>query len=349
MFKPTRFSRVFAAWAAASAATAAYADCVPISSVPYSITQSGAYCVTASLSTAISSDSQAIAVWASNVDIDFQGHSISNTTTSSVRTAGVHLMNWDTINNVTVRNGRLSGFVVGVNGSNINTGNLTTNLTVDHMTIVNSRSAGILLQGTNLRVTNNTVTLVSGSKDVYGIWITDNSVKNMTASNRAVVEGNTITGIKSTGKMEDGTTANFASATGISVSDFPDVLIRDNRVSGIWMPALTPDWFPTGFARAVGINVYQVSEPYRVAGLIVQDNTVLNGILYTRNAKTNSAGIVINNPGDHAIVTGSDITAMNTGIEASMVSLPGTPPVLLLNNSIKSATTPINGGVTLPN
>lgn len=343
MFDPIRFFRVFAALAVAVTGAAAHADCIPISSVPYQISQSGSYCVTEDLSVAVPDDFYAITVWISNVDIDFQGHLIQNTLSSSARTAGVRLMSWEPVNNVTVSNGRLSGFGVGVDSSNIN------NLTVDRMTVSLSRVAGIRLQGTNLRATNNTVNLVLGSADVTGILLMDNNVKNMTASNRVVIQGNTVSGIRSTGKMPDGTTANFASATGIVVSGFPDISIRDNRVYGVFMPNLTPDWSPTGYTRAVGISIDQLVEPYRVAGLIVQDNTVVNNIVYVRNAKTNSAGIVVNNPGDHAIVTGSVISGMNTGIETGIMSLPGTPPVLLLNNSVKSATTPINGGVTLPN
>jgi hypothetical protein len=357
MFSRTRFFRVFAIMLSmAGAASAAHADCIPISSVPYTISQSGSYCVTADLAVALSDNQQAITVLASDVDIDFQGHLIQNTATASTWTAGVQLRSWmsanNVVNNVTVHNGLLYFFEIGVDSRN-SSASMTSNVTVDHMTIMYSRVTGIQLQAANPRVTNNTVNFVMGSTSVTGIWVADNSVKNMTASNRAVVQGNGVGGIRSSGKMPDGTVAQMASAVGIAVGGFPDILIRDNAVYGVFMPNLTPDWSPTTYARASGISISQLVEPYRVAGLIVQDNTVVNNVLYIKNAKTNSVGIVINNPGDHAIVTGSNITGMNTGLETGYVVLPGTPPVLFLNNTITGATTPINvgptnGGVTLP-
>ena len=215
-----------------------------------------------------------------------------------------------------------------------------------------------MLQGTNLRVTNNAIAFVFGTTSATGIWLSGTylsggSVSSMSASNRAVVQGNGVSAVKVSGTNPDGSPAQFASATGIYVGGFPDTLIRDNAVNGISAPIRVPVWSSTGYSRAVGIQVSQLIEPYRIGGLIIQDNTVQNNVIYARITNPNSAGIQISNPGDHAIVTGSNITGMTTGIETGYVWFPGTPPVLMLNNKISLATTPINGGpvngaVTLP-
>jgi hypothetical protein len=347
MLRPNHLLHVVAVFAAIIAASAAHADCIAISTVPYSISQSGSYCVTADLSVALT-DGEAIAILASNVDLDFQGHQIKNTITpsSSARVAGVRLVSQSSLDNVTVHNGSLHLFSFGITnyapGYNVQ----ASNLTVDQMTITSSRFRAISLDAANLRITKNTISSVIGSNQgAVGIdlWCCG-SVANLTASNRAVVQGNTISGVRVTAKNPDGTAAS-SYAVGIHVSGFPDILIRDNAVYGVMVPPTALDG-----SLLVGIQVDQMNggDSYRIGGLIVQDNVVQNNSIYVRNSQTKSNGIMIGFPGDHAIVTGSTIIGMSTGINANNGSLPNTPAVLLLNNVITGATTPIIGGVTLP-
>ena len=99
--------------AAATAALSpqAVAQCQPIAAVPYAVSAPGTYCVTADLVTAQTSGG-AIEVNADNVVIDFQGHTVDNTS-AGLRTLaeGVHALNRQ---GITVRNARLVGFYVGV-------------------------------------------------------------------------------------------------------------------------------------------------------------------------------------------------------------------------------------------
>ncbi|HEX2583886.1 MAG TPA: hypothetical protein VHL14_02050, partial [Steroidobacteraceae bacterium] len=218
---------------------------------------------------------------------------------------------------------------------------------VDSMTVANSRQRGIYMQGANLTITNNKIMTTRGKTNVAGIYLFS-GYPSITASNRAVIQGNTIFNTNSLASDPQ----NSASAYGIYAAGFVDLLIRDNSVFNTWVKANT-----TTYSSAAGIMINQMlgvcaqacaTDP--VGGLVVQDNNVSNSIVITRTASPNLTGIQISYPGDHAIVSGSKIMLMNTGIDVgnSWGSWPNTPPVLLLNNTITSAITPIVGGVTLP-
>jgi hypothetical protein len=141
------------------------------------------------------------------------------------------------------------------------------------------------------------------------------------------------------------------------VGSFPDILIRDNSVNGVLVQKTA-----LSGSSAIGIMVNQMDDPYRVGGLIIQNNIVQNNGIYFRVSKPNAAtGILIAFPGDHAIITRSNIAGMDIGIQANNLTRPDTPPVLLLDNSIgwidfknadgvanKDTLVPIVGGVTLP-
>jgi len=360
MFKVARFFRIFAILAVVGAGAAANADCMPISSLPYQVSASGFYCVTADFS--VNSDSykgDTITVDASNVDIDFQGHTVTNTAPStSNRGVGVRILNFTALHDVTIHNVSLYWFEAGVVANNFDSGAQPSNLTVDHMTIQNTRTSGIYLNGINLRVTNNTINSVIGSTLAFGIELQccSPAPNNMTASNRAVVQGNIISGVKVSAKATDGTNAR-ANALGIYVAGFPNLVIRDNAINGVMVQKTA---LPGSGAFGIAIN--QMDESHQVGGLIIQDNIVQNNSIYFRGSKPNSSvGISIGFPGDHAIVIGSTIMGMDTGIDANNASMPNTPPVLLLNNAItainwtnadgvpNAATLiPIKGGVTLP-
>lgn len=353
--------RFLNAFAFLGMAAAAQADCIPINSFPYIVNEGGFYCVTADFS--VNSDlygQDTISVNASNVDVDFQGHAITNTASSSNKGVGVRILNFTALHDVTIHNGTLYGFDAGVVANNFDSGAQPANLTVDHMTIKNTTTSGIYLNGINLRVTNNTINSVAGTTLAFGIELQccSPAPDNMTASNRAFVQGNVISSIRVSGRAPDGADAH-ADAIGIYVAGFPDILIRDNIISGIWLQKTA---LPGSGAFGIAIN--QMDGSHRVGGLIIQDNVVQNSSIYFKFSKPNSAvGIMIGVPGDHAIVTGSTIVGMDTGIDANNGSAPDVPPVLLLNNSINPASslftnangqtnaatlTPIKGGVTLP-
>jgi len=96
---------------AGTARTAIAQSCTTISAVPYTITAPGRYCLNADLSTAQTSGA-AIEVAANDVTVDLQGHTLNNLGAGvSTRTDGVHSRDR---RRITVRNGRIVGFFVGV-------------------------------------------------------------------------------------------------------------------------------------------------------------------------------------------------------------------------------------------
>lgn len=335
----TKLIRVFAMLAITTTVTAVRAECIPISSLPYVISQSGSYCLTSNLSISLSWGGDAINIKASNVDLDFQGHTLTNTSTNATGySVGVSIDALDVpnINNVTVHNGTVTSFSGAIFGNNVQAGSDAYNLTVDQMRAWFSKNAGIVLNGRNLTVTNNQIIRVTGGdNNTVGIQLTGNPVPGM--PNRAVIRGNVIrlVGAKATATLK-------ATASGIAASNFSDILIRSNIIRDIWVPATASD-----DSRAVGIMIKQMNGPDQIGGLLVQDNTVASTSQSLSVSKPNSVGVMISFPGDHAIVTGSSIDSMTTGIDTSNASSPNTP-VLLLNNTINGAAIPINGGVTLP-
>ena len=91
-----------------------------INSVPYTITQPGQYFLNKDLSTFASGT--AIAINSSNVILDFNGHKLINTLGTIVKAFGVALAtNSKPLENVTIKNGTISGFQLGIfllSGSN---------------------------------------------------------------------------------------------------------------------------------------------------------------------------------------------------------------------------------------
>jgi hypothetical protein len=137
------YHRVFLVLAAAaSLAPRAFAQgCQPISAVPYTISQSGQFCVTADLASSQTSGG-AIEVAADNVVLDFQGHTLDGTG-AGLRTQadGVHSLNR---HDITVRNGHIVAFYVGVH-LDITTD--SRNHVVENMRFDHARWKAIKLEG----------------------------------------------------------------------------------------------------------------------------------------------------------------------------------------------------------
>jgi parallel beta-helix repeat protein len=105
---------LFACVAVLTGAQALRADttvCVPITAVPYVITQPGSYCLDRHLSTSAASG-YAIRIQSNDVQIDLNGFTLVNTsagnTAHGISTASV------SYRNVTIRNGTVRGFNIGV-------------------------------------------------------------------------------------------------------------------------------------------------------------------------------------------------------------------------------------------
>jgi RHS repeat-associated protein len=185
---------------------------IPISTLPTVIHSPGVYVLQQSFDVNFQSGA-AITIAADNVVIDFNGHTISNTQAGSGTEAyGVYSLDRA---NLTIRNGRIKGFNVGVflNGSdNLSYGHLVEEVHVDHNTscgiylfgahsivrgceviktggsILNTNefNAGIAVTGTGTRIVDNNVSEVSppASSSFPSVGIYLRSVDGFVVGNR---------------------------------------------------------------------------------------------------------------------------------------------------------------------
>jgi hypothetical protein len=320
-------------------AASAKAACVSIDSLPYTITQSGFYCLTKDLTV----NGSGIDIAVSHVDLDFQGHTIVDTSTQAP-TTGVTFASTEAVaTNVKVHNGGLNGFLTGIlltkTGSNIE----TSNLVVDNMTVQNSRLRGIVVYGSAVTVTNNRVYNTRNRSVATGIEIRSTMHPGFQASNRALVQNNDI---RNTYVTE---ASQYAYAVGLDVGYYIDMQIRGNQIRNTWVPMQAADGYAIGMAidQTNGVCAGPCATVPSGA-LLLEDNQVVADIPTAKLANTNSIGIRVRAPSDHAIVSGSMVMRFTTGIDVSAGAWPNTPAVLLLRNRIFGATTPTRGGIFLP-
>ncbi len=156
LYRP-RAARVLALAAFISGAAAVNGqECTPVVAVPFTIATPGTYCLTESLTTAETTGA-AIEIGTDDVVLDFQGHSLDGTSAGvSTRAQGVHSLNR---RRITVRNGRLVGFYIGVHlDLSVDSGDHL----VENMLVEQSRWKAIKLEGTSNVMRGNTVRFVGG-------------------------------------------------------------------------------------------------------------------------------------------------------------------------------------------
>ena len=148
----------------------------PISSVPYIITESGSYYLSANAQTT-SSLFSGITIWADNVTLDLMGFSLIGD-----GTAGLHGISIEgTHKNITISNGTVRNW--GGNGIEAPD---TNSCRVGDLQVIDNKRSGIHLPGDGQVVTNCVASDsgASATSDVYGIYVGDGSS----------VTGNTVTG-----------------------------------------------------------------------------------------------------------------------------------------------------------
>jgi hypothetical protein len=215
--------------------------CLPITSVPVTISVPGSYCLTGNLETPITSGN-AITIAADNVVIDFNGFELTGSVGAySTFNRGIYSIKQSRI---TIRNGSVTGFNIGIfldDPSPYLTaqGNLIEDMSLDHNTF-----AGVYLLGRNSVIRHNRITStgrglfsnawaygirVSGS----GMRIVDNDVAEVTSSTASgvgismqsadsgIVEGNRLS------RIVAGNTFSY----GIHASASAGLVIRSNSIS----------------------------------------------------------------------------------------------------------------------
>ena len=188
-------------------------DCTAITTLPYTITAQGIYCLTGNLSTGITSGN-AIDIQTNNVTIDLNGYKLGGLAAGdSTVTVGIYANNHK---NLTIKNGIVRGFYQGIHlygtspytnssghvvqnvladqntyiGINvIGLGNTVVNNTVvdtGNSTVI-STATGIRISGPGAKLQNNDIsqTIGQGSSAVYGMYLTE--------ADYTLVQNNTVT------------------------------------------------------------------------------------------------------------------------------------------------------------
>jgi len=188
-------------------------ECTAITSLPYTITTQGIYCLTSDLSTGMTSGS-AITIATNNVVIDLNGHKLGGLA-AGPGTYARGILAYQR-KNITIRNGTVRGFVVGIalwDDSPFTTsqGHLVEGIRADLNTYY-----GIYVEGQGNVIQNNQVVSTGGTQtgatDAYGIAVTGPGVRVL---NNDVIE----TKEQSTG-----------SSYGIFLSNASGAVVENNRV-----------------------------------------------------------------------------------------------------------------------
>ncbi len=264
----------FTALAFSAPAQAETDNCTEIAALPFTITAQGIYCLKQNLNVNLATGN-AITVNAGNVTIDFNGWRVNNQAALATTEAnGVFAANRK---NVTLRNGFIRGFEIGVfldetvadaSGSHL----------VEEMKIADSTSFAIIVEGDLSVVRNNRVIGVGGgtSSGVFGI--------NLQRADDGSVSGNIVTAV-----------AGTTSSTGIAVGDSSRVHVVDNIIAGI-----------SGSATDTGIEVFDSSQVTMAGNRLL--NEFSTGEVGIRDTASSQLSCLDNDIGGYATpLSGCDV------------------------------------------
>ncbi|MHC4487363.1 MAG: right-handed parallel beta-helix repeat-containing protein [Planctomycetota bacterium] len=223
-------------------------DAQPIPNLPYTISESGSYCLTQNL---IHTDesTNAIEVNADNVTIDLCGYSIIGPTTTHNETcSGIYM---DGRKNVEIRNGTITNFPNdGI--SELDTGVVSeaSGHRVINVRVTSIGAHGIVLWGSNHTVRDCTVTQTQISIEqgfgaitcgnmttVIGNVVSENGIVGIRAGGGCMIRDNTLANcsfgiIPQSGSSVIDNTISFMVADGIWIRDVEGCLIKGNTLRG---------------------------------------------------------------------------------------------------------------------
>jgi hypothetical protein len=276
------------AWGGASAETincdgggAAGSGAGKISSVPYTISLPGVYCVTQKISTNLASGN-AITVNSNNVVIDLNGFAIGNLAAGAATQAfGIFAQDRQ---NIYVRNGILRGFLSAVallHGSSA----LSSGHRVEDITSDTSYATGIWIQGPYATIAHNKVMNTLGDPTTYlqsvGILL---SSAGTAAGGAGLIEDNLVLETDCVNACPSAT----STAIGIWVIGSPGTVISGNRIMNTGVSALA--------GGSVAIQINPGAGAAKSTNLFVLNNMMANwqyGI-YFANATTSTGDFRLN-------------------------------------------------------
>lgn len=227
-----------AGWAASALAETTV--CTVIASLPYTITTSGNFCLTASINTPIATGA-AITINAGSVMLDLNGFRIGGAAAGTgTQTYGIYGNNRS---NVTIRNGNIRGFYKGIfleetGAAGTSKANLIEDVLLDQnrFTAIHVKGVGNIVRNVQVVDTGNTTL----SNDARGIWINGaaNRVLNCDVSNTSPKVGGQAYSIyleNATGSVVEGN--RVGNPTSLSNATAIQIMSGDAQVVGSRMTA----------------------------------------------------------------------------------------------------------------
>jgi hypothetical protein len=218
---------LIALWGESALAQVPKADCTAvITSIPYTISAPGTYCFGSNLN---SYGTVSISIEVGDVIVDLNGFTLFGPHKDGViRNSTSPYNGISTLygsSNVTVRNGRISGFDFAINlGTDTSSGSL-----VEDMMIDNTANCAICIHGANNVVRNNIIRATKG--DLGGSYDWAGNVFGIYLIGSATTKGSQIIGNRVMG-FAPATGVTTANGVGIFASG-SDVLVKDNFVEGL--------------------------------------------------------------------------------------------------------------------
>ena len=216
-------------------ALSAFAQCTVITTLPVTLSLSGAYCLQSDVGT-LSNSGVAIDITADGVVLDLGGFRLIGPGTDPTRT--IFGIRAQSSKRVTIRNGTVQGFF---NGIVLGSQGAGSDYLVENIMAAGNALSGIFVSGSNVIVRNNRIFDTGGAaqpaavraigvSDTVSAVIHDNFLAGATATGKAsgiwlqgasrtVIRGNTITGIE-----------GGQSAFGVEVTVSQAVEISGNRI-----------------------------------------------------------------------------------------------------------------------
>lgn len=206
----------------------AASKCKPINKLPAEITISGVYCLKKNLTYASAdvpiTTGAAIQINAENTVLDLDGFTLSGgaapTNTSAL---GIQI----TADNVTVRNGTVANFRMGIYSSGLANG-----VVVENMVLVGNKYIGIYFYAKNSLIRNNTVLNTGGATtaanvDAYGIFLDGDGISSF---NNTIIDVTSV----GTGRASGIATSGVADHCIVSNNTISNIASPSNFDSGIW-------------------------------------------------------------------------------------------------------------------
>ena len=193
-------------------------NCVAITSLPYTVLSAGNYCLTGNLT----ASGGGINIAASNVTIDFQGHTIYGSQASNNTFFGIYS---NDRNNITIRNGEIVGFFYAVRIDDASYGRPepydTGGHLIEDMEISRSTFRGIVIRGQGNTIRNNIIRFIRGNT----LYTNSFAIGIESTGQGLVVEDNMIYEVRGRGISDIG------EGVGIAVSGAGSgSVIRDNVI-----------------------------------------------------------------------------------------------------------------------